>query len=415
MKVFLIIFIFFLGKLYSQSGLDPEVLKKYPFIKADSSHIHNDSSLKEFYGKLFALNKSGQGRVNVIHIGDSHIQADFLSGIVRLGLQQKFGNAGRGLIFPYRLANKSNEPKDYKTSSNVVWEYKRNVFMNQPLPIGVSGYTIQTSDTGAMITVSVKATDTMDYSVNKLTLFHEKAENQFDFAVYDSSMNEIGYIKTTAKSENNFTSVFKFPKAVVKFIIKPCPRDSLQNCARIYGMLLENERHGLLYHMIGVNGAEYQHYNSSAYFFTQMKYLKPDLVIVSLGTNEAFNYKGFTSAGFYASIDTLVTRIRQNNPGVNILLTTPADSYKRSGRRGRVKNPVVKEVVATIKQYANDKSIAYWDLFETTGGWNSMAKWYAAGMADRARIHFSRKGYEIQGALLTDALLEGYQHYLKLK
>jgi hypothetical protein len=38
------------------------------------------------------------------------------------------------------------------------------------------------------------------------------------------------------------------------------------------------------------------------------------------------------------------------------------------------------------------------------GGFNSINKWYAKGMTDKRRIHFSKKGYLIQGGLLNRAL-----------
>ena len=40
--------------------------------------------------------------------------------------------------------------------------------------------------------------------------------------------------------------------------------------------------------MIGVNGATYDDYNNTEIFFNQLPHLNPDLVIVSLGTNESF-------------------------------------------------------------------------------------------------------------------------------
>lgn len=395
---------------FSQVQLDSALFRKYPFLKPDSSYIHNADALNGFFEKLFLLETTGQGLVDVVHIGDSHIQADFFSGVIRIGLQGRFGNAGRGLIFPYRLA-KSNEPSDYRTSSLVKWDYRRNVFADKPIPIGIGGYTIKTFDSTAAISVTVKQTDTIDYSVTKLTLFHAKTEDQFDFAVYDSLGNEIGYINTTSLGSSPFTSVFRFPRPMTKFVIKPCPRNFSQNCAQIYGILLENERHGLRYDMIGVNGAEYRHYNQSEYFIEQLQYLAPDLVILSMGTNEAFNYRGFNEADFYNQVDSLVKSLKKTNPGVTIMITTPGDSYKRAGRKGRVKNPVVPEMVNTLVRYANDNHIAYWDLFQVSGGWGSMSKWYSAGMADKFRIHYSKKGYEIQGKLLLKALTESYDKY----
>ena len=58
---------------------------------------------------------------------------------------------------------------------------------------------------------------------------------------------------------------------------------------RWHGIVLENTfNSGVLYHMIGVNGATYDDYNNTEIFFNQLPYLKPDLIVASLGTNESF-------------------------------------------------------------------------------------------------------------------------------
>src|ERR1043166_9448328 len=75
-------------------------LKKYSFIQPDSAFLHNDSiALLPFYEKLYELQSTATGLVNIAHIGDSHIQADFFTGVVRQHFHLDFGNAGRGLIF----------------------------------------------------------------------------------------------------------------------------------------------------------------------------------------------------------------------------------------------------------------------------------------------------------------------------
>jgi hypothetical protein len=44
------------------------------------------------------------------------------------------------------------------------------------------------------------------------------------------------------------------------------------------------------------------------------------------------------------------------------------------------------------------------------GGLNAMNRWAAAGLTDARRIHFSRKGYFIQGTLLFEALINEIEH-----
>jgi len=395
---------------FAQVQIDT-VLPKYPFIVTDSSMVYNDSAaLKPFYEKLAQLNKTKTGTVNIIHIGDSHIQADFFSGKLRQDFQTDFGNAGRGLIFPYRAA-KTNEPVSIKTSTNVVWQAKRNAFPNQPLPIGISGITIETADTSAEIKIIVKDQGDLDYSFNRITLFHSKSEENFDFAIYDSIHNEIGYMNNESMSSNKYTTTLTFDHAYKQIIIKSCPRNTSQTCAQIFGILLENDKSGILYDMIGVNGAEYTHYNQSKYFIEQLDFLNPDLVIISMGTNEGYN-AGFEAAKFYTHIDSLVSSIRRTNPDASFLLTTPGDSFRRT-RKGRVKNPDMLEARNTIIRYCKQNNCAYWDLYGVMGGYGSMLKWYKAGLTAKDRLHFNGRGYMIQADLMYMAMLKNYKKHIK--
>ena len=413
--LYIVISLFRASEVFAQTGVDSIVsASKYTFLKTALNRIENDSiALAFFYEKLYRLYETKQGRVNVVHIGDSHIQADFFSGKIRQNIQHHFGNAGRGFVFPYRVA-KTNEPSSYKTSSNVVWESKRNVFPEKPMPIGIGGITIETPDTSAEIKLVVNNQPGLDYGFNKLTLFHQKGNDNYDFVVCDETQCRKGFISSTSQSTNPFVSVQKFDHPMHEITLSCSSRDtSLSGCAQIYGMLLENDSAGVLYNTIGVNGAEYRYYNISEYFMQQLSYLSPDLVIISMGTNEGF-HAGFDSTLFYAQVDTFVSAILKSNPGVNLLLTTPGDSFRKT-RRGKIKNPDMKVARNTIVRYCRNNHLAYWDLYEIMGGLGSMNKWYSSKLTAKDKLHFSRKGYEIQGDLFYKALYEGYTKSQKSK
>lgn len=410
----LLTFAFFPFSLLSSAQvIDSNAYKAYKFIRTDLNKVENDSSALAFvYEKFYQLEKTKQGRVNIAHIGDSHIQADIFSGYLRQELQLKFGNAGRGLIFPYRVA-KSNEPTTYKTTTNVLWDSKRNVFYEKPLPIGVSGFTIETKDSVAEINLTVKDQPKLGYAFTKFTLFHDKGLKNYDLSVCDDVNCEVAYLRSVDKSSAPFVSEVKFDKPMRQIYLRNKATDTGSFSTRIYGMLLENDSAGVLYNMIGVNGAEYKHYNLSKYFLQQFSYLNEDLVIISMGTNEGF-YGNFDKDLFYRNIDTLVTNLKNANPNVAVLLTTPGDSFKKS-RKGRVKNPDMKTAKETVIRYALDHNIAYWDLYEVMGGYGSMAKWYAAKLSAKDKVHFSGKGYQIQGDLFSQAILKGYEKYKEKK
>jgi hypothetical protein len=108
-------------------------LKSYSFIDPAKNSLQNDQrALLPFYQKLLELRNGLREQVIIYQIGDSHVQSGYLSGTARSALQKYFGNAGRGLIFPYRLA-RTNQPDDYQISSP-------QSFTRIDKPRGMSGY-----------------------------------------------------------------------------------------------------------------------------------------------------------------------------------------------------------------------------------------------------------------------------------
>lgn len=407
--LFVVLFLDFVAGHAQVPDID-SMVKRYPFIVRELNVIGHDSlALAAFYHKMSDLKNGKRDRVNIVHIGDSHIQADFYSGTLRQLIQREFGNAGRGFIFPYRVA-KSNEPASYKTTTNVKWESKRNVFPDQSLPIGIGGFTIQTKDTNATISLIVKNQGTLDYGFNKFTLFHEKGAGNFGYVVCDDLSCKVGEIDSRKQESNPYVSTQLFSTPMHQVMIQCTGHDSA-GCSRIYGMLLENGKPGVLYNMIGVNGAEFRHFNLSVHFQEQLSYLQPDLVIISLGTNEAFG-GAFDSDNFVHNMDSLVTGIRRLNPNTDILLTTPGDSFRKS-KKGRVKNPNVATARNAVMYYASGHNCAYWDLYGVMGGYGSMAKWFAAKLSAKDRVHFSGQGYILQGGLMYQALKDGYEKRTK--
>ena len=393
--------------------IDQSAYAKLKYIKRKINTIENDSiALQSFYEKLYRLDKHEQQRVSIVHIGDSHLQADVFSGAVRQKIQLRFGNAGRGLIFPYRVA-KSNEPHSYKTTSNnSSWDSKRNSILTKSLPIGISGFTIETADTSAKINLMVKDQPGLGYAFTKFSLFHDKGKNNFDLTVCDENNCERAIFNSSNSNVDPFVSKISFDSPVRQIVLRSEKKDSSEKkSTRIYGILLENDSSGVLYNMVGANGAEFRHYNMSKYFMEQLPYLNPDLVIVSLGTNDAYPAR-FNSTAFYNHIDTLISNIKRTNPNACVLFTTPPDSYRKA-RRGKVKNPNMKSARMVMIKYCLQHNLAYWDLYEIMGGYGSMAKWYSSGLAAKDHVHFTGKGYLIQGDLFYRALMKGYDDYVR--
>lgn len=149
-------------------------------------------------------------------------------------------------------------------------------------------------------------------------------------------------------------------------------------------------------------GTKYSDYNDLAELDEQLITEKPDLVIVSLGTNDAFS--GSARVNFYEKVNHLVTKIKTLSPGASILLTTPSGALKKD-RSGIFRAlPDLQNVANTIVRYANEHGIAYWNLHQIMGGDYAINDWYLRKLAAADRVHFTANGYN----LLSDWLFEAF-------
>ncbi|MDR3246795.1 MAG: GDSL-type esterase/lipase family protein [Prevotellaceae bacterium] len=374
---------------------------KYKFAKAVPNAIMgNDSLLYPFFDKLSSLRKSSNDSVrtvSVVHIGDSHIQADFFTGTTRKLINHYFGNPGRGLIAPNKLM-KSNNGRHYKiTSTTKQWKYSFIVKPNE-IPIGITGMGLQTNDSAANVNIlTVDESFPGEWDFNEITTY-------CDIAKTDVYLSQSTVIKT---------DVYPFAKS---FLLDSLTNNaeinfvSEENEISISGFNLSNGKRGVFYHSIGVNGARFCNYNQCAEgFYNQLASLNPELVIISMGTNEAMS-RTIDEPQLYSDISDLVFFIRHSSPNTFVMLTTPAETYTRN-RRGP--NPQIEKVRNIIVNFAEKNGYPYWDLYNITGGKSSSLEWTKKGLLTRDRIHLTQRGYEYQGELLFEAIVKSYNQYLK--
>ncbi|HCZ35992.1 MAG TPA: hypothetical protein DHV26_08710, partial [Cytophagales bacterium] len=166
----------------------------------------------------------------------------------------------------------------------------------------------------------------------------------------------------------------------------------------------------VLYHSTGGNGAKVKHYIEATAFAEQTKELAPDLIIVSLGTNEAIEYP-YVDPRFTDQLDTFINQLKQHNPNAKIMLTIPMDFYKKKTRR----NPGVEVMRSKLIEYADANGLAFWDLYSVAGGKHIADAWKNSGLMQSDGVHFTKSGYELQGALLYQALIKGYNEYVRYR
>lgn len=161
---------------------------------------------------------------------------------------------------------------------------------------------------------------------------------------------------------------------------------------------------GITYYSYGIIGKTFGYFNSYPLIWEHLSLYRPDLVIITLGTNEAFSPK-FDREVFALDVEALASKIKALKPDAAILFTIPPDSYWRDGRE----NENIAVVRDVLIQFCKSRGHAYWDLYEIMGGKASMRHWLKSGLAGRDKVHFMRPGYELLGGLLSDALVDSYE------
>ena len=87
------------------------------------------------------------------------------------------------------------------------------------------------------------------------------------------------------------------------------------------GCVLLSGKGGVLVHDIGINGAAYRHY-ALADYVEQLSLLEPQLLILSMGTNDCYSMR-LQMEDFTESLEQMLMLVKEILPKTKILLTTP--------------------------------------------------------------------------------------------
>lgn len=457
-----------------------------------NSDFKNVKLLAPVFEKLYQLEKNKVSKVNIVHIGDSHVQADMFTNVIRQLLQAKFGNGGYGFTFPYSLA-KTNGTSYIKYTSNTAWESRRNIYPVTDVCVGLSGIGLYTNSPDFEVNIDANPL----YTFNKVKLLYPTKNSSFKISLPDTdyqsvaaNVSEVTSLPSTAKKDNdkienekpNYiihkvesketlyrisqfynvpiekvkeinnlssntirvgmdlkipskekpeTKVVAVPKEVKEQSKKEIQPNTIPSTEKMYesefvlpvssnqltilsgkkeseynlsGIILENDKPGVIYHSIGVNGTKVSDYNKYPMFFDQFPSLSTDLLIISLGTNEAFNK--WTTPYYISQIQMFIDKVRKNNPKMVILLMTPPPSlFKR-----RTPNTFVEGYGEALKQL---KDCVIWDLLTKLGGTNAPLQKEFEPLMAKDKVHYTREGYEKQGQLFAADFLAAYDNYVK--
>jgi len=365
---------------------------QYYWLNPELNYIqfYDRSAFESFYDKWV----TGEP-LTIVHFGDSHVQPDIYTGELRKILQTEKGLAGRGMIFPYSIAD-TYATLDYASYHHGNWRASKSTEYVPKLPLGISGVTAKTSDPAANFTIRFNRPLPSHY--RKLKIFCSRQHNSYDLVV--SSGGESVAVEVDNAGE---TQPLPFIEIVLPVIgnsitVQVSKKNDYEDDFEFHGMSLESTTtDGLLLHCLGVGGSQFRSLLAEKLFDVHMSSINPDLAILDFGTNDHL-YNNAIPADMEAKIVQVINRVRKAAPNCNVLLTTTQDMNRRginitSGR----------DYSALIRKIAKDQNCAFYDWYWISGGPQRMTLWEQNGLAQADNIHLTISGYSLKGRMLGSA------------
>ena len=414
-------------------------------VQSGTPNVFGAKNVQRLKAKYAALQQGERQKLRWLHIGDSHIQADLLTAAVRSGLQQVDGNGGRGLVFPHQLAG-TNGASDYRIQSSDKWQNYRNIKPVADYPIGLAGIVLYsnqpTSDlqlrlrneadafTSAKVIVpagygqwgpitgkTAKSSVALAPKSHKIKNGESLSTIAKKYGTTVAQLKKLNGLKSNAIRAGKTLKVGmqQVASASYHFEISPLENgiqqwDSPQlswelggqkgeKGLAISGIWLENDQKGHVYASTGVNGAKFSDYLKYPAFFTELAQVQVDALVLSFGTNESYDYQ--TWEQYVESLKSFIAQARAVLPDVDIIVTTPPPSYLR-------KNPVnayAASYAQNLVEQADALGIAVIDIHDYLGGANHTSRLIRQHILSKDRVHYTHKGYQLQGESISQALL----------
>lgn len=357
--------------------------------------------LERFLDKLATLERTKEGTVRVLQLGDSQIAADYITRTIRRRLQKRFGTAGRGFVFINQKVGYGGRRlhRNGWKQLNIVDPARAGD------SLGFTGIGLRAKRPRARIELQLEPDDA---AITLFYLAHKKGA-RFQVAVGETIL---GTIESRSQRAESRAKTLKIPPFVMADE-KPTTLVITAEGAgvRLMGISFESHRPGVFYDAVGPVGADAHSYLAlgSRSFTEHLRALEPDLVVLMVGGNDALamRRRDRSRAEVRTDFDALVKEIRRALPQADCMLWSPMDAGENIDGK-IVSKEHITEVRDIERNVATSHGCAFWDTFEAMGGEGAFGRWAKAGIMNEDLVHPRSKAGDLLGHLFSTALLSLY-------
>ena len=376
---------------------DSVAQKSQPIIpKVNVANTDSRAYMAAFYA---ALDSASTQPVRVVHYGDSQIEEDRITNVLRERWQKQYGGGGTGLL-PLHQTIPTRTIRQWLSINGVVQTAQKGP--KRYLVYGLRSMRLADSDDyGVMGQVAV-----MDS-----TLVAGSEDIVMNIEPIDKKRKPHNYFNRVRVISSGELTVDSLPLA--EYLQLPDSTTHyqlhLQGKGRVYGVSLETPT-GVIVDNIPMRGC-------SGNIFTKIdstqlsdfyRETNTRLIILQFGGNMIPQTENPSTISGYvrSTLRQQIRYIRACAPQASILFIGPSDmSTNIDGQMTTY--PLVPYMDKLLKKMAAEEQIAYWSMYDAMGGKDSMVRWVENGLAGSDYVHFTRSGANNIGKKLYNWIEEG--------
>lgn len=391
------------------ANIDSALLDEPLIISEKERIIHPsdfENGLFTFYNKLQNLNKENKP-LRILHFGDSQIEGDRISGIIRENLQSLFGGCGVGFI-PISESNFGRRSVLNKASG---WERYQMFGQGQHgkhNKYGFMGY-YHRVDSSAKATIQLRKNNNYfpkAQEFEELSILYGNAPNAVTYELStDTGTIKMGVLDSTTSVARSVWELSGFNDKKINIALNGRLRD-------VYGVSMDCKKGVALDNipLRGSSGTEFTKINKQ-HLAQQLTQLNVGLIIYQFGVNVVpSELNDYT---FYENmVYNQLKRLKEILPDVAILVIGVSDMSRKDGD-DYISYPNIVKIRAAQMNAAKRAGCAFWDLYNVMGGENSMPSWVFSqpSLAEKDFTHFNTRGAKVIGDKLFNALISDYYDF----
>lgn len=383
------------------------------FFTENADRIHLPGNDYRFFDDVFAdfERAEADGKLyRIKHYGDSQLEMDRISSVLRQGLQERFGGIGTGM-FP-SLSNVPSSSVNASYSGGMVHYTMYGDSTTVRAPHTRYGPMAQLTNLYGPGTVTMRVSTAstvkpLAMTFSRVSVLAGRFGEGFKVSVKADTLRPEPVVLSKDTLGAALVS-FDLGKEVKKAVL------SLGGSCEIYGVYADGS-YGVAVDNIplrGCSGTIFTRINPTAV----ARGLELDgtrIIILQFGGNYMPVTKSQKNIDQYtAKIAEQIKYFHSVAPDAKIIFIGPSDMGRSVG--GRIQTwPFLPEMVEALRKTALENGAAFWDIFHMMGGENSMARWVAhrPPYAGPDYIHFTTRGSDIVGDAFTRSLLIYYDFY----